>query len=237
MTIIGNKIMDRVNKLLPKVLETAEKELGYSLPKVKIVNTRAYVQNNYYDDDYQIVLGSIYVEAIIDKKDGSFGKVKKLVNSVIENVVTVSGYEYREIYLTFHRAEPSEFVNENEKKPSSEERYLQLIKKTLEGKREFEGDYSMPYSSSDEDRVDVYIEYHISKASLWKSNGKHCQYEGVLEVTFDRLLVGFKHLDEWETAHIHDLPSWMEDNFKDSILDEIDMYENICMDIDYKTYS
>ena len=41
--------MDRVNKLLPKVLETAEKELGYSLPKVKIVNTRAYVQNNYYE--------------------------------------------------------------------------------------------------------------------------------------------------------------------------------------------
>ena len=236
MTIIGNKIMDRVNKLLPKVFETAEKELGYSLPKVKIVNTRAYVQNNYYDDDYQIVLGSIYVEAIIDKKDGSFGKVKKLVNSVIENVVTVSGYEYREIYITFHRAEPSEFINENEKK-SSEERYLQLIKKNLEGKREFEGDYSMPYSSSDEDRVDVYIEYHISKASLWKSNGKHCQYEGLLEVTFDRLLVGFKHLDEWESAHIHDLPSWMEDNFKDSILDEIDMYENICMDIDYKTYS
>ena len=224
MTIIGNKIMDRVNKLLPKVLETAEKELGYSLPKVKIVNTRAYV------------LGSIYVEAIIDKKDGSFGKVKKLVNSAIENVVNLSGYEYREIYLTFHRAEPSEFINENEKK-SSEERYLQLIKKNLEGKREFEGDYSMPYSSSDEDRVDVYIEYHISKASLWKSNGKHCQYEGVLEVTFDRLLVGFKHLDEWESAHIHDLPSWMEDDFKDSILDEIDMYENICMDIDYKTYS
>ena len=80
MTIIGNKIMDRVNKLLPKVLETAEKELGYSLPKVKIVNTRAYVQNNYYDDDYQIVLGSIYVEAIIDKKDGSFATLLNLIS-------------------------------------------------------------------------------------------------------------------------------------------------------------
>lgn len=237
MGIFGERIKDRANKLLPKVLEIAEKELGYNLPEVKIVNVNAYAQGNFYEEDYTIQLGGVFVDAIISKKDGSLGRMKKIVNSVIENILVGSGYDYREIYITFNRGEPTEFVNENESKSKSTEKYLQLLKNTLEGDRQFTGWYSMPYSTSDEDKVDVIVKYHVNRISLWKESPKpkfgNCQYGGTVFLKLDDVKVGFEHLDDWESAHIHDLPSWLEDDFKDSILNELSIYQNICLDIDY----
>jgi len=113
------------------------------------------------------------------------------------------------------------------------EKYLEIIKHTLKGDREFKGKYLMPYTDKD-DYVDFVISYHVTRASLWKSNGKHCMYEGVVYVKIDKIIVGFEGTNDWEDVRrIQYLPSWVEDEFKDSIQNELDIYDNICMDIDY----
>lgn len=119
------------------------------------------------------------------------------------------------------------------KEDTSTEKFISLLKNTLSGEREFKGNYSMPYSDSNDDRVDFIIEYNITKISMWKTKGPHCNYEGVIYVKIDRVLVGFEHLDEWERAGIYDLPSWVEDDFKDSIQDDIKIFGKLCMDVDY----
>jgi hypothetical protein len=112
------------------------------------------------------------------------------------------------------------------------EKYLQIIQNTLKGDKEYKGKYLMPYTDED-DYVDFIINYHVNKVSFWKTNGKNCQYEGVVYVKIDNLMVGFEGTTDWEKAKITDLPSWVEDDFKDSIQDELNMFDNICMDVDY----
>ncbi len=113
------------------------------------------------------------------------------------------------------------------------EKYLEIIKHTLKGDREFKGKYLMPYTDKD-DYVDFIINYHVTKVSLWKSNGKHCQYEGVVYVKIDKIMVGFEGTNDWEEVRrIQYLPFWVEEEFKDSIQDELNIFDNICMDIDY----
>jgi len=113
------------------------------------------------------------------------------------------------------------------------EKYLEIIKHTLKGDREFKGNYLMPYTDKD-DYVDFVISYHVTRVSLWKSNGKHCMYEGTVYVKIDKIMVGFEGTDDWENVkNIQNLPSWIEDDFKDLILDELNIFDNICMDVDY----
>ena len=233
MATYSEVIKERTNKILPKVFKEAEDRLGYQLPNAMITNVNTYATGKIINDEYVLVLGGVFVDAIISKKDGSFGKVKKLVYSTIENILNVSGFKYEEIYVTYSRGEKSDFINENVGDKSTE-KFINLLKNTLSGEREFKGDYAMPYSSSDEDRVDFVIEYKINKITMWKVNSNHCNYEGVIYVKIDRVLVGFEHLDEWESAHIHDLPSWAEDNFKDSIYDDIEIFGKLCLDVDYE---
>jgi len=116
------------------------------------------------------------------------------------------------------------------------ERLLEIIKDTLKGDREYKGQYSMPYSSSDEDMVDFIINYHVSRIKLWKSDDRNCNFEGTIYVIIDRVMVGFEGTTDWERAHIHDLPSWTEDNFKDEIIDELKIYP-VCVDVDYDKIS
>ena len=114
------------------------------------------------------------------------------------------------------------------------EKYLEIIKNTLKGDREFKGKYLMPYTDKD-DYVDFIINYHVTKVSLWKSNGKHCQYEGVVYVKIDKIMVGFEGTNDWEEVRrIQYLPSWVEDEFKDLIQNELSVFDNICMDVDYE---
>jgi hypothetical protein len=113
------------------------------------------------------------------------------------------------------------------------EKYLEIIKNTLKGEKEFKGKYLMHYTDKD-DYVDFVISYHVTRVSLWKSNGKHCQYEGVVYVKIDKIMVGFEGTNDWESVRrIQYLPSWVEDEFKDLIQDELDIFDNICMDVDY----
>lgn len=232
MSKIGEVIKERVNKVLPKVFDNAEKSLGHKLPKVKIQDIDTYSTGKLDSDgEYKVSISGVFVDVIISKKDGSFGKIKKLVLATIENVLVTSGYEYREIYVTYERGEPSEFINETTKDKITE-KYLEIIKQKLDGDKEYKGKYLMPYTDED-DYVDFIINYHVTKVSLWKTNGKNCQYEGVAYVKIDNLMVGFEGTTDWEKARITDLPSWVEDDFKDSIQDELDIFDNICMDIDY----
>ena len=114
------------------------------------------------------------------------------------------------------------------------EKYLEIIKHTLKGDREYKGKYLMPYTDKD-DYVDFVISYHVTRASLWKSNGKHCQYEGVVYVKIDKIMVGFEGTNDWEEVRrIQYLPSWVEDEFKDLIQNELSVFDNICMDVDYE---
>jgi hypothetical protein len=113
------------------------------------------------------------------------------------------------------------------------EKYLEIIKNTLKGEKEFKGKYLMPYTDKD-DYVDFVISYHVTRVSLWKSNGKHCMYEGTVYVKIDKIMVGFEGTNDWEEVRrIQYLPSWIEDLFKDLILDELNIFDNICMDVDY----
>jgi hypothetical protein len=113
------------------------------------------------------------------------------------------------------------------------EKYLEIIKNTLKGEKEFKGKYLMPYTDKD-DYVDFVISYHVTRVSLWKSNGKHCMYEGTVYVKIDKIMVGFEGTNDWESVRrIQYLPSWIEDDFKDLIQNELNMFDNICMDVDY----
>jgi hypothetical protein len=233
MSKIGDLIKERVNKILPKVFDSAEKSLGYKLPKVKIQDIDTYSTGKLDSDgEYKVSISGVFVDAIISKKDGTFGKVKKLVLSTIENVITVSGYEYREVYVTYKKGETTDFINETTKDRATE-KYSEIIKHTLKGDREFKGKYLMPYTDKD-DHVDFVISYHVTRAILWKSNGKHCMYEGTVYVKINKIMVGFEGTNDWENVKkIQNLPSWIEDDFKDLIQNELNIFDNICMDVDY----
>ena len=167
MSKLGDLIKERVNKILPKVFESAEEKLGYELPNVKITEIDTYSTGKLDSDgEYKVSISGVFVDAIISKKDGTFGKVKKLVLSTIENVITVSGYEYREVYVTYKKGETTDFINETTKDRATE-KYLEIIKHTLKGDREFKGKYLMPYTDKD-DYVDFVISYHVNRASIWK---------------------------------------------------------------------
>ena len=234
MSKIGEVIKERVNKVLPKVFGSAEKSLGYELPNVKIQDIDTYSTGKLNaDGEYKVSISGVFVDAIISKKDGSFGKIKKLVLATIENVLVTSGYEYREIYVTYKKDETNDFINETTKDRGTE-KYLEIIKHTLKGDKEYKGKYLMPYSDNDDDYVDFIINYHVTKVSLWKSNGKNCQYEGVVYVKIDKIMVGFDGTNDWESVRrIQYLPFWVEEELKDLIQDELDIFNNICMDIDY----
>jgi len=151
MSKIGEVIKERVNKVLPKVFDSAEKSLGHKLPKVKIQDIDTYSTGKLDSDgEYKVSISGVFVDAIISKKDGSFGKIKKLVLATIENVLVTSGYEYREIYVTYERGEPSEFINESDENKSTE-KLKRLITNQLEGDKEYTGKYMMPYSSADDE--------------------------------------------------------------------------------------
>jgi hypothetical protein len=97
-----------------------------------------------------------------------------------------------------------------------------------------EGQYSMPYSSADDDYADWSVTYKIDKIKLWETEKyQDCKYSGTIYLEPIEIRVGFE--GDWEyMEHISDLPSWVEDDIKDSILDEVERYfSNICVDVDF----
>jgi hypothetical protein len=96
-----------------------------------------------------------------------------------------------------------------------------------------EGQYSMPYSTRSDDYADWSVTYKIGKVNLWNvTQYKRCQYGGTIYLELIEIKVG--HQGDWEyMRYISELPSWVEDNIKDSILDEVELYfPNVCVDVD-----
>ena len=97
-----------------------------------------------------------------------------------------------------------------------------------------EGQYSMPYSTADDDYADWSVIYKIDKVSIWETEKyNNCKYSGTIYLEPIEIKVGFE--GDWDyMRYVSDLPSWIEDDIKDSILDEVERYfSNVCVDIDF----
>jgi len=119
-----------------------------------------------------------------------------------------------------------------------EDRKIELIKKNIirlfDDVITKEGQYSMPYSSADDDYADWSVTYKIGKVALWETEKyQSCKYSGTIYLEPIEIKVGFE--DDWEYLdYVSSLPSWVEDDIKDSILDEIEMwFPNVCLDVDF----
>ena len=118
-----------------------------------------------------------------------------------------------------------------------EDKKIESIKKNIvklfDDVMTMEGQYMMPYSSG-EDYADWSVTYKIGKVSLWETKEyQRCKYSGTIYLEPIEIKVGFE--GDWEyVKYITDLPSWVEDDVKDSILDEIEPYfSNVCVDVDF----
>ncbi len=97
-----------------------------------------------------------------------------------------------------------------------------------------EGQYSMPYSSRSDDYADWSVTYKIDKVNLHNvTRYKRCQYGGTIYLELIEVKVGFE--GNWEyVKYITDLPSWVGDDIKDSMIDEIEnWFPNLCVDVDF----
>ena len=119
-----------------------------------------------------------------------------------------------------------------------EDRKIESIKKNIvklfDEVMTKEGQYSMPYSTSSDDYADWSVTYKIGKVSLWETKKyQRCKYSGTIYVEPIEIKVGFE--GDWEyMKYITDLPSWIEDDIKDSILDEVETWlPNVCVDVDF----
>lgn len=119
-----------------------------------------------------------------------------------------------------------------------EDRKIESIKKNIvklfDDVTTMEGQYSMPYSSADDDYADWSVTYKIGKIKLWETEVYQvCKYSGTIYLEPIEIKVGFE--GDWDyLKYISDLPSWVEDDIKDSILDEIETwFPNICVDVDF----
>jgi hypothetical protein len=119
-----------------------------------------------------------------------------------------------------------------------EDRKIESIKKNIvklfDDVMTMEGQYSMPYSSADDDYADWSVIFKISKVALWETEKyQSCKYSGTIYLEPIEIKVGFE--GDWDyLKYVSDLPSWVEDDIKDSILDEVETwFPNVCLDVDF----
>ena len=107
-----------------------------------------------------------------------------------------------------------------------------LIRKIVNDDNKMEGQYSMPYSSADDDYADWIVTFKVSKVSLWETEKyDRCKYSGTVYLDAD-VMIGFE--GDWEEYRIWDLPSWVKDDIEDKILDNIEQFlPMICVDLTF----
>jgi hypothetical protein len=117
-----------------------------------------------------------------------------------------------------------------------------LIKKYIPDDSTFESWFTIPYS--DNDTVDVYIEYSFDEndTTFWKvindmDEDEPTRYEGTIYLKINRLMVGDEDEDTWESVKYHDVPEWIwSEDFQDSVIKKIQPLLNsfnIDVDFDY----
>jgi len=96
------------------------------------------------------------------------------------------------------------------------------------------GEYNTEYYNTfDEIPLDVSIEYHVKKSSIWDINWGSTKYEGTIYIIVDRLLVGFKDQDTWERMYGYDdIPDYIWDEFKMKIWEQVKKYFDTDVDFD-----
>jgi len=97
-----------------------------------------------------------------------------------------------------------------------------------------EGQYSMPYSFADDDYADWSVIFKIGKVALWETEKyQSCKYSGTIYLEPIEIKVGFE--GDWDyLKYVSDLPSWVEDDIKDSILNVVETwFPNVCVDVDF----
>ena len=93
------------------------------------------------------------------------------------------------------------------------------------------GVYNIPYS--EDDYVNFSVSYKINRAVIWETiNYSRCKYSGTIYLSIIDVIVGSGD-DREKMDSLSDLPSWVEDDIKDEILDEIEKWlPNVCVDVD-----
>jgi hypothetical protein len=102
------------------------------------------------------------------------------------------------------------------------EKTLGMIHKLLKDKTQFDDWYSMPYSSNDDDRVDVHIEYKIKKVLLKKnSNDPNHLFTATIIIQPTKVVLGVD--DDWEEGFKqHDISEHMWDLLAEEVIEDIE---------------
>ena len=114
------------------------------------------------------------------------------------------------------------------------ERTIEMVHKLLNDKNEFDTWYSMPYSSSDDDRVDVHIEYKVKKVSLWKNNDPVvCLFDGTIYIQPIKVSLGVD--DMWEHGFRQDdVYERIWDELGEDLVREVEsILTHVCIDYDF----
>jgi len=102
------------------------------------------------------------------------------------------------------------------------EKTLEMIYKLLKDKKQFDNWYSMPYSDSDDDRVDVHIDYKIKKVLLRKSSDDP-NYLFIVTIVIEPTKVSLGVNDDWESGFKqHDISEHMWDILSEEVVEDID---------------
>jgi hypothetical protein len=111
---------------------------------------------------------------------------------------------------------------------------------------EYEGIFYQPW---DEDYQDYIIRFHITKVTMWSTQGHKendyfirsiyhpkpdSKFEGTVYVKIDTLLVGYKQRDQWEKMYGEDdITETAWDEFKDHISDTVATWiSGVDLDVD-----
>jgi hypothetical protein len=107
-----------------------------------------------------------------------------------------------------------------------------LIRRIVNNDNKMEGQYSMPYSTNNDDYADWKVELEVNTVKLWETEKyNRCKYSGSLYLDVD-VMVGFE--GDWEKFNIFDLPSWVKDDIEDKILDNIEKFlPMVCVDLTF----